>query len=407
LVYHLSKPLTALSPPASLDKKPGHDRSIAAYFHNLNYFMKSILITLTLTSWCLWLSAQAPLTELPSGKNPKAIVSEQVGLTEITIHYSRPAVRGREGKIWGGPVHVGFADQGFGSSKAAPWRAGANENTTISFSNDVVIEGQSVPAGTYGFFVAYDPGESTVILSRNHASWGSYYYDPKEDVIRAKVKPIKLTTPVERLRFDFIDQNDSAATIGLAWENLMVPFRVQTQYTSDQIAMFRNELRSHKGFHWSAWQQAAQWALQHNTNLEEALLWADTAAGPVFGGNTVFATHATKAGILRQLGRDAEADAIMKTSLALAGMQDLHVYGRELIARKKSKEAMEVFQLNHRKNPNEFTTKVGLARGYSAMGDYKNAIKYAQLALPQAPDPLNKQGVTAMIENLKKSEDVN
>ena len=369
--------------------------------------MKSLLLTLTITTLCVRLSAQAPLTELPSGKNPKAVVSEQVGLTEVTIHFSRPAVRGREGKIWGGPVHTGFADQGFGSSKAAPWRAGANENTTISFSNDVIIEGQPVPAGTYGFFIAYEPNESTIILSHNNASWGSYYYDPKEDVLRAKVKPVKLNTPVERLRFDFTDQNDSAATVALAWDNLMIPFRVQTHYTRDQVAMFRNELRSHKGFHWSAWQQAAQWALQHNANLEEALLWADTASGPVFGGNTVFMTHTTKAGILRKLGRDAEADAIMKGSLALAGMQDLHIYGRELISQKKPKEAMEVFQLNHRKNPDQYTTRVGLARGYSANGDYKNALKYAQLALPQAPDPLNKQGVTAMIEKLKKSEDVN
>ncbi|RYY26735.1 MAG: DUF2911 domain-containing protein [Chitinophagaceae bacterium] len=369
--------------------------------------MKSILTTLSISLCCLQLSAQAPLTELPSGKNPKASVSEQVGLTEVTIRYSRPAVRGREGKIWGGPVHMGFADQGFGSSKSAPWRAGANENTTITFSNDVVVEGQPVPAGTYGFFVAYDPNESTVILSRNHSSWGSYYYDPKEDVIRAKVKPVKLNAPVERLRFDFIDENDSSATIGLAWENLMIPFRVGTHYINDQVSMFRKELRSEKGFHWSAWQQAAQWALQHNANLDEALLWADTASGPVFGGNRVFMTHATKAGILRKLGRDAEADAIMKTALPIAGMQELHGYGRELISQKKPKEAMDVFQLNHRKNPNEFTTRVGLARGYAAMGDYKNALKFAQLALPQAPDPQNKQGVATMIEKLKKSEDVN
>ncbi len=370
--------------------------------------MKSLLFILTITSLSVQLAAQAPLTVLPSGKNPKASVSEQVGLTNITIQYSRPAVRGREGKIWGsGPVHAGFADQGFGSSKAAPWRAGANENTTITFSNDVVVEGQAVPAGTYGLFVAYEPNESTLILSRTSTAWGSYYYDPKDDVLRAKVKPVKLNTAVERLRFEFTDQNDSAATIGLAWENLVIPFRVETHYINDQVAMFRIELRSQKGFHWTAWQQAAQWALQNNANLEEALLWADTASGPVFGGNNVFMTHTTKAGILRKLGRDAEADAIMKASMAIAGMQDLHMYGRELISQKKAKEAMEVFQLNHRKNPNEFTTRVGLARGYSAVGDYKNALKYAQLALPQSPDPLNKDGVTKMIEKLKNSQDIN
>src|SRR5687767_9415399 len=90
------------------------------------------------------------LTSTPSGGNKKAWVGEQIGLTNVTINYDRPAVKGREGKIWGQLVHTGFVDQGFGSSKAAPWRAGANENTTITFSNDVKIEGKDLLAGTYG-----------------------------------------------------------------------------------------------------------------------------------------------------------------------------------------------------------------------------------------------------------------
>ena len=78
--------------------------------------------------------------------------------------------------------------EGFGSSKSAPWRAGANENTTIEFSTDVKIEGKSLPAGKYGFFVAYDPAEPTLIFSKNSSSWGSYYYDEREDALRVKVK---------------------------------------------------------------------------------------------------------------------------------------------------------------------------------------------------------------------------
>ncbi len=369
--------------------------------------MKSIFITLLTLSFTGIVTAQSPLTGLPSGGNTRAIVAEQVGLTDVTIEYGRPAVKDRVGKIWGGVVHAGFIDQGFGSSKSAPWRAGANENTTISFSNDVKIEGQPVPAGKYGLFIAYDPELCTLILSRNHDSWGSYYYDPKEDLLRVKVKPVKLPSMVERLRFDFLDQDDSAATIGLAWENLMVPFRVTSNYTNDQLAVFRNELRGEKGFHWSGWQQAAQWALQHETNLEEALLWADSASGPVFGGNTVFATQATKAGILKKLGRDGEADTLMKKAMPLAGMQELHGYGRSLVMQKKAKEAMTVFQLNYKKNPGEFTSKVGMARGYAATGDYKNALKFARLALPQAPDPQNKQGVETMISKLEKGQDIN
>src|SRR5688572_5571856 len=94
-----------------------------------------------------------PLTAEPDGGNKKASVSEQIGIVKIAITYSRPGVKGREGKIWNTPVaHYGFVDQGHGTSNAAPWRAGANENTAISFSHPVKIEGQDLQAGTYGFF---------------------------------------------------------------------------------------------------------------------------------------------------------------------------------------------------------------------------------------------------------------
>ena len=89
-----------------------------------------------------------PLTLEPDGGNKKASISEQIGIVKIAIAYSRPGVKGREGKIWNTPVaHYGFADQGHGTSYAAPWRAGANENTTMSFSHPVRIEGNDLPAG--------------------------------------------------------------------------------------------------------------------------------------------------------------------------------------------------------------------------------------------------------------------
>src|SRR5688572_25535096 len=101
-----------------------------------------LIITLFISTFSF---SQIPLTVAPSGGNKKASVSERIGLTDVTIHYDRPAVKGREGKIWGQLVHTGFTDQGFGSSKSAPWRAGANENTTFEFSTPVKINGQSLP----------------------------------------------------------------------------------------------------------------------------------------------------------------------------------------------------------------------------------------------------------------------
>src|SRR3954466_10819338 len=134
--------------------------------------MRKIFLLCSCTALFSTLFAQITLTQLPSGANKKAMVGERIGITDVVIHYDRPGVKGREGKIWGQLIPVGFIDQGFGSSKAAPWRAGANENTTIEFSNDVTIEGQPLKAGKYAFFVAFDPNESTLIFSKNNSSWG-------------------------------------------------------------------------------------------------------------------------------------------------------------------------------------------------------------------------------------------
>src|SRR6201989_322981 len=149
--------------------------------------MKKILLALFLFSSFI---SFGQLTSLPDGGNKKAMVGERIGITDVTIHYDRPGVKGREGKIWGSLVHTGFADLGFGTSKQAPWRAGANENTTIEFSSDVMIEGKPLPAGKYGFFIAYDPSECTLIFSKNTTSWGSFFYNPDEDALRVQVKPV-------------------------------------------------------------------------------------------------------------------------------------------------------------------------------------------------------------------------
>lgn len=351
--------------------------------------------------------AISQLTTTASGGNKKAVVGERIGLTDVTIHYDRPGVKGREGRIWGQLVPVGFTDLGFGSAKSSPWRAGANENTTISFSTDVKFEGKDLPAGTYGVFLAYDPNESTLILSKNSTSWGAYYYDENEDVLRVKVKPAKLTESSEWLKYEFINQTDSTATIQLAWEKIAIPFKIETDVTKNQVASFRKELRSDKGFTWLGWNQAAQWCAQNKTNLEQALQWSDSATSATFGGNTQFATYSTKAQILSLLGKEDEATALIKNSMQYASMQDIHFYARQLVAAKKPKEAFEFFKANHAKYPKQFTTLMGLARGYSATGDYKTALKYAQQAQPIAPDVLNKQGVESAIAKLKEGKDMN
>ena len=351
--------------------------------------------------------SQIILTALPNGGNKKASVSELVGITNVTIHYNRPGVKGRDGKIWGQLIPVGFTDQGFGSSKAAPWRAGANENTTIEFSTDVTVEGQPLAAGKYAFFVAYDPNECTLIFSKNNSSWGSFFYSEKEDALRVKVKPVAQDHSVEWLKYEFTNETENSATVALQWEKLVIPFKIEVDYVKTQLESFRNELRTSKGFQWQAWDEAAQWCVTRNTNLDEALLWADTATSVNFGGDRSFQPWTTKAQVLQKLGRNAEAADIMKKALPFGNMNEIHQYGRQLIQQKMYKEALDVFKMNYDKNPNQFTTLVGLARGYSANGDYKTALKYANQALPMAPPGANQTNVQTMIDKLKEGKDVN
>jgi Protein of unknown function (DUF2911) len=351
--------------------------------------------------------SHAQLTELPSGGNKKAAVTERVGLTDITIHYDRPAVKGREGQIWGKLIPVGYTDQGFGTSKAAPWRAGANENTTMEFSSDVKIEGQDLPAGKYGFFIAYDPAECTLIFSRNSSSWGSFFYDPKEDALRVKVKPVALDNKVERLRYEFVDQKENSSTIVLEWEKLSIPFKVEVDYIKTQLESFRRELRSDKGFTWNASMQAAQFCIGHNTDLDEGLLWADAAISTPFLGERNFQTLSTKAQVLALQGKKEEADGVMKEALPMGKVQEVHQYARQLLAQKRPKEAFDAFKMNYDKHPGEFTTNLGMARGYSAMGDYKKALVFAQKAQPMAPDQPNKTNVEKIIQTLQDGKDIN
>jgi tetratricopeptide (TPR) repeat protein len=369
--------------------------------------MKKMLLASTAVLCSLFSYTQ--LLVPPVGGNKKAMVGERIGISDVTINYDRPGVKGREGKIWGDVVHKGFTDLGFGTSKAAPWRAGANENTTIEFSTPVSIEGQALPAGKYGFFIAYDSAECTLIFSKNSTSWGSFYYDPKEDALRVKVKPQSLDKSVEWLTYAFTDQTNTGATLALLWEKLKIPFKVETDYNNLQLESFRRELRSDKAFNpgWPSYNQAAQFCLQNNVNLEEGMKWAEDAISLPFIGQKNFVTLSTKAGYLKKLNKEAEADAMMKEALPLGTVGQLHNYARQLLQQKKTKEAFEVFKFNFDKNPNEFTTQVGMARGYSALGDYKKALSFAQKALAKAPDNGNKTNVEKMIKTLQEGKDIN
>ncbi len=366
---------------------------------------KKLLCLLIILSFSTFSFAQ--LITAPDGGNKKASVSERIGISDVTIHYDRPAVKGREGKIWGQLVAYGFTDLGFGTSKAAPWRAGANENTTISFSTDVKVEGQRLEAGTYALFMAMGQSDATVIFSKNSSSWGSFFYDPKEDALRVTVKTIPLAESVERLKYEFMDQTENSATVNLVWEKLRIPFKVEVDYVKLQMESFARELRNDKGFRWESWVEAVNFAVANNADMQQALQWSDYAVSGPFIGQKNFRTLSAKASVLNKLGRGAERDALLKEAMPLATMQELHNYGRQLLREKKPAEALEVFKLNDQKNPNKFMTSMGLMRGYSANGDYKNALKYAKAAQAMAPDKPNKDAVDGFIKTLEQGKDIN
>jgi hypothetical protein len=159
-------------------------------------------------------------------KSPKASVSQVIGVdTEITINYGRPAMRGRN--IYWDVVPNGMEEgNNYSDNKPYPWRAGANENTTIEFSKDLEINGQAIPAGKYSIHMI--PSETTwvVIFNKVNDGWGSYKYDQSQDVLRITVTPVKATS-VELLTYGFEDLEDYSATAYLHWGEKKVPFIVK------------------------------------------------------------------------------------------------------------------------------------------------------------------------------------
>lgn len=371
--------------------------------------MKNYLFLLAIFLFAVPMFAQVPYNSaVPNGYTKKATVSEQVGLTQITITYHRPAVKGREGKIWGEIVYKGFVDQGFGNGKPAPWRAGANENTIIEFDQDVKIEGQTLAKGKYGLFIAYDPSESTVIFSKRTDAWGSFFYDEKEDALRVKVKPQLLDKSVEFLKYEFSDSTPNSAVIALSWEKLSIPFKVEVDYLKQQFEAFVAESQNPRSFTPQALNIAASWTLQNNYQLEKGLEWATMATNPKFPGDpTSFPALSTKALILDKLGKSDEAATVIRSALPFGNAGQLQQLGRQLLAVKKPKDALEVFQFNYDKNPNQFITLTGMARGLSANGEYVKALEFANKALPLAPNDAGKQAVQTMIEKLKAGKDIN
>jgi len=338
-------------------------------------------------------------------ESQKAAISQKVGITDITISYSRPSVKGRE--IWGKLVPYGMNNFGFGTAVESPWRTGANENTTINFTDDVTIDGKILKAGTYGLhMVIHEDDQVDIIFSNNSTAWGSFFYDPNEDALKTTVISNKINH-TELLTFQFIDMNKTSTTLALQWAEKEIPIKIEVNVSEIVLAKMRKDLQGSKGFNDDSWNQAANFSLNNEGDLKEALAWSESAISGSFIGVTDFANLQTKAKILDKMGKKDMAMKVMDEAILLGTVFQIHAYGRQLIGQDEKEKALEIFKQNEKLHKNTWPVNYGLARGYSAMGNYKKAIKYLDKALSLAPQPANKKRVQANIDKLKKGEDIN
>lgn len=318
----------------------------------------------------------------------RAAAEQRLGVTDIRVDYHRPEVRGR--KIWGDLVPYGQV-----------WRAGANENTVITFGGPVTVEGQPIPKGSYGLHMIPTESTWTVILSKNSTSWGSFTYDQKEDALRVTVKP-RPAEMQEALSYTFDDPHPDSAVMTLRWEKIAVPFQIKVDVSAATIASLHQQLRGLQAYSWLGWNDAATWAIENKTNYEEALKWADTS----IQNEERFENLDTKAQLLRLTGKTAEADAVQKKAVAVAGPLQLHNYGRQLLTQKKTAEAVRIFETNAKKNPTVWFVYMGLARAQSAQGRFPEATKNAKEALSRAPEA-QKKYLQGLVDKLEAGKDIN
>jgi len=328
------------------------------------WFM-TLVVLATSCAMAAW--AQSALLDIPRDSQ-HSVLTQRIGITDITINYHRPQVKGRT--IWGKVVPYGQV-----------WRAGANENTTIKFTDAVSIEGKPLDKGIYGLHMIPNENEWTVIFSKVHTAWGSFTYNEAEDALRVTVKP-QATEMHEVLTFDFNDVKKDSAVATLYWEKVAVPFKVSVDVNSIVKASLPNQLQGLAQYTWEGWDDAANYLLAQKYDLDEALKYEETSIRT----EPRFDNYMTKSQILDALGRKDEAATAKSQALARATAAQLYAYGRQVQQEGKQDQAFDLYRQAQKKDPNDWLVHDGIARIYSAQGDFDNALKEFKLAREGAPD---------------------
>ena len=268
--------------------------------------MRKILFAVAMTA-ALPLAAQtqpqAPQFKIPR-PSPKAVLTQTIGFTDVTITYSRPAARGRQ--IFGGLVPYDKV-----------WRTGANEATTISFSDDVTINGQPLPKGTYSLHTIPGPEQWTIIFNKVAKQWGSFNYDQAQDALRVTAKPHRDEFN-EWLTFSVPALSPESATVEIKWERLAVPFTVGTNTTQKVLADARAAVAAAKPDDWQTPLRAASFAVENRVDLEEANRWLDQSIRINENMRNLF----EKARAQAAMGEHAAAVETAHRAIAKAGPKD-------------------------------------------------------------------------------------
>jgi len=331
--------------------------------------------------------AQSFVLDLPR-QSQRAQISQRIGITDITIKYHRPLVNDR--KVWGDLVPY-----------AKVWRAGANENTTITFSDPVLVEGKPLDKGTYGLHMIPNADEWTVIFSKNSTSWGAFTYDQAEDALRVTVKP-KAADMHNALTYDFDDIQKESAVVTLEWEKIAVPFKVAVDVHDVVQASLKKQLRNLSQYTWMSWDDAAVYLLTEKIALDDALTYANKS----IENEDRYDNELTKSKVLTALNRKDEAATAQKRALDIASPLQIHMFARGLQGEKRNEEAFAIFRENAKKHPDQWFVHSGLARIYCSQGKFDDAAKEMKVALAGAPDN-QKSYVDGLVKRLEAKQDIN
>ena len=247
---------------------------------------------------CLIAGAATAAVQLPEA-SPGAVITQEVGISKVTITYHRPAVKGR--KIWGDLVPTGKV-----------WRLGANEATTVELSHDAKINGADIKAGKYALFAIPNESEWTLILNRKSDQWGAYFYKAEDDVLRFAAKP-QPAEATEWFDIDTVPVSDRAIRVDVTWDKVRVPFTIEFD-TQALVWKSIDETLASPTATWDDFHTAARYAMQTNTRFDEGMKWIDEA----MKRQESFWNYELKGLMLHKLGRDDEAAPLMHKAAELA-----------------------------------------------------------------------------------------